>query len=267
MKLDHNLFVNRMDSHAWDLLEDDFMERAHAGASPEFMEERRYNIKRWRTGGGENFVLTKTALEICQRIKIDVDKFDYSLLKNVVRPMATIHYSNALKDGKNSTLIRYFTKNNKLNCIMLSELQGVNENAPWLGDLKKHVKDEKLIFYCGFGIYLNTGEIVVEDSRHIEIFKQFMQIMSYIELSDTKHVVMKPRAKYRSDKKERFINLTQEDFYLVDASWNTYIHVGEFNVRGHFRWQRCGKENQSVKLVFIKEFKKSGYHRGPKKKV
>ena len=158
--------------------------------------------------------------------------------------MATIHIET-------DTFYRYYIENDKVNCVAL--MFDKTENGTYLK-------------YYSFGIYLATGQVVSHHDKSNEgLLKLFMQIMSYIELTDIKHIVMKPKDKYRSDKKERFINLTQDNFYLVDVSWNTYIHVGEFNVRGHFRWQRCDRDSQSVKLIFIKEFKKSRYHRSPKK--
>ncbi len=272
MKLDHTLFAYRMTDYEWDQLEDHFMNSVHDGASAEFMEERRYNLQKWRTERGQEFVLTKTAVEICSRIKIDIDNFDYTMLKNVVRPMATIHWSRGLSKGTHCAFMRYFTKNNKINCLFMAELTGFNAEDPELADLlpgypQDYLRGNRLIFYCSFGLYINTGQIVVEKESQKQLFIEFMQLMSYIELSDTEHIVLKPKKKYRGPNKTRFINLTNNDFYLVDASWNTYIHVGEFNVRGHFRWQPCGRDHQSVKLVFINEFKKSGYHRRPKKEI
>ena len=53
---------------------------------------------------------------------------------------------------------------------------------------------------------------------------------------------------------KRFISIREN--YIVGRNFVIAINGEEFGVRGHYRWQPCGKNNQDRKLIFIKPFKK-----------
>jgi hypothetical protein len=55
-------------------------------------------------------------------------------------------------------------------------------------------------------------------------------------------------------------NLTKLNMTYLDSKWFTnLVQSDEFKVRGHFRFQACGKDFQERKLIWIDEFKKKGY--------
>jgi hypothetical protein len=64
---------------------------------------------------------------------------------------------------------------------------------------------------------------------------------------------------------EKFINSSKNDIEIIDSTYFTkIIRTGEFGVRGHFRVQKYGAGNSKTKIIFIEEYKKSGYTRGAK---
>lgn len=64
---------------------------------------------------------------------------------------------------------------------------------------------------------------------------------------------------------EKFINYSKNDIEIIDSTYFTkIIRTGEFGVSGHFRVQRHGIGNSETKIVFIEEYKKSGYTRNAK---
>ena len=64
---------------------------------------------------------------------------------------------------------------------------------------------------------------------------------------------------------EKFINSSKNDIEIIDNTYFTsIIRNGEFGVSGHFRVQRHGIGNSETKIVFIEEYKKSGYTRNAK---
>ena len=63
-----------------------------------------------------------------------------------------------------------------------------------------------------------------------------------------------------------FLYTQSIDFDIIDSTWfTTLINSSAFNVRGHFRLQPFGTDLKEKKLIWIKEFQKSGYKRIAKK--
>lgn len=63
-------------------------------------------------------------------------------------------------------------------------------------------------------------------------------------------------------------NKSKRNVTIVDSSWYTNLVVsGAFDVRGHFRLQPFGPEMKQRRLIWIKDFKKSGYTRKAKKQT
>jgi hypothetical protein len=86
-----------------------------------------------------------------------------------------------------------------------------------------------------------------------ELFINYAEIETK-ELAPNRQIWDGPRAIYN--------NKTNLPIQVVDSTWyTTLISSGEFNVRGHFRMQPylTGK-----KLIWINDFKKSGYTRKAK---
>lgn len=64
----------------------------------------------------------------------------------------------------------------------------------------------------------------------------------------------------------KYINSTRHPVKVFDCTWFTKLVKSEgFNVRGHFRFQPCGKGKKDRTLIYINEFKKHGYTREAKR--
>lgn len=64
---------------------------------------------------------------------------------------------------------------------------------------------------------------------------------------------------------EKFINSSKNNIEIIDETYYTkIIRTGEFGVSGHFRVQHYGQGNSQSKIIFIEEYKKSGYVRNAK---
>lgn len=64
---------------------------------------------------------------------------------------------------------------------------------------------------------------------------------------------------------EKYLNTSENEIEIVDSSYFTkIIRAGEFGVSGHFRLQRYGIGNSETKIIFIDNYKKTGYTRGAK---
>jgi len=93
----------------------------------------------------------------------------------------------------------------------------------------------------------------------------FMKMLVFLHFSEISEVFLKPNGKIGSHSTGRYKNETKHPFIVVNTKWNiTSIRTEGFSVRGHFRLQPCGKENQDRKLIFIEEFEKQGYVRKAK---
>lgn len=65
---------------------------------------------------------------------------------------------------------------------------------------------------------------------------------------------------------EKFLNSSPNDIEIIDSSYFTkIIRTGEFGVNGHFRVQHYGQGNSQSKIIFVDNYKKSGYTRGEKR--
>lgn len=63
----------------------------------------------------------------------------------------------------------------------------------------------------------------------------------------------------------KYLNETDNKVQILDSSYFTSISRTEgFGVRGHFRFQPCGKEMSGRRLIWISDFQKTGYHRKAK---
>lgn len=63
----------------------------------------------------------------------------------------------------------------------------------------------------------------------------------------------------------KYLNETNNKIEILNSTYFTTISRTEgFGVRGHFRFQPCGKNMQDRKLIWISDFQKTGYHREAK---
>ena len=244
--VEKHLLAYRLQDNHWSSFALEFMNIMPDDASEEFMQERFNNIEDWRSPKhNDNFVLTESANRITERIKVDVYNFDFTILKDVRRKGATIHV------GPNK-FYRYFTRGNKMHVLAMMIITEVARNGM------------SYLSFNSFGIYLDTGRVVTDEHQEaMEWVAEFVQMMSFIELADTEICILKPgQSNGKSRNAGKVVNTTPHNFHIVDSSWNKMsIKVDGFDVRGHFRWQRIGKQRRSVKLTFVKEHRRKGYVR------
>lgn len=91
---------------------------------------------------------------------------------------------------------------------------------------------------------------------NILMFKKYAQV----------ETVLNPAGKTTRDIKCKYVNDTSLDITHLDSTWfTTLIKSEEFTVNGHFRLQPKKKDGVWVKeLIWISEFKKTGYTRKAK---
>ena len=93
----------------------------------------------------------------------------------------------------------------------------------------------------------------LRNAVNLYFFKKIVQVETKIVNNEHKH------HKIGNDK---FINTSNIDIEIIDSKWFTNIIRNEqFGVRGHFRLQRCGESFNKIKLIWIKDFIKHGYHK------
>jgi len=99
----------------------------------------------------------------------------------------------------------------------------------------------------------------------MKVTHTLLPMLVYIDLSKDKveFSYIQPNTKSGSVIKGSLIkNETDLGVYRVDSLWNVkHIGIGSFNVSGHFRLQRYGKNLMETKLIFIEEFIKTHYIR------
>ena len=195
----------------------------------------------------KNLLFTKTAIEVCKKIK--VDKFKPSILK-----IKTPKKYTFLIDDKH--FYRVFLNGSEI--------------------LVLHIKKEDLangqsyLSYDSFKILPNENRVVYPPNQNDYLndkhFVEFIKLLIFTEYSELQEVVIKPNQSYGTKKQGKYLNETSQNFVLVDSTWNSIIiRKDGFGVIGHFRLQPIGKNREDRKLIYISEFFKNGYIRNAKR--
>lgn len=199
----------------------------------------------------ESYLIAQTAIELAKRIKIDEDKFDVKFLSKIRDKKITFLL------GKD-VFIRYVKRGNLIFAIRVNsvDIKGMGQ----------------YISYVSFMIDTETGDINYADKSDAlltdEHFKFFVQLLVFTELSKLEIKILEPRQKFGTRKLGKYINESNQNVTIVDSVWNKMIVRTEgFGVRGHWRFQKCGKNFSEVEYIFIEEFRKNGYVRMPKKET
>lgn len=193
--------------------------------------------------------MTKPSVEISEKIKCDLEKFDGTIFRGIkIGKKATILINDSL-------FFRYLVTDRGILCIwVLTE--------PTVIDGVEH----KYLRYTTFRINTEHGLISLPDRDKEEtktLFKQFIQYLTFLEFSELETVTLKPNGKTGTKKEGKYLNDSKADVTIVDSTWNkTVIRIGEFGVSGHLRLQPT---NNGRKLIYIKEYVKKGYVRNAKK--
>lgn len=89
-------------------------------------------------------------------------------------------------------------------------------------------------------------------------YQKFMEVVTFLELTPITLIVVNGGEKKGDVMRGNVLkNETHSSVIQVNTNWNyKMIRVGSFKVRGHFRWQACGKGLSQVKLIYIDMFEK-----------
>lgn len=93
-------------------------------------------------------------------------------------------------------------------------------------------------------------------------------IPAFIEFAETETIVLNSAmpGKRKVYLDEKYITNAKLDVEIIDSTWyRELVHIGDFNVTGHFRLQPYGPMNSLRKLIYVKDFVKHDYHRIAKK--
>jgi len=100
------------------------------------------------------------------------------------------------------------------------------------------------------------------------MFRKFVQLLLFVELSDLTVEILKPNEKTRTRKTGKYVNRSNTDITIVDSKWNVIsVRTEGFKVRTHPRMQPCGENNQERKLIWVQQYQKNGYVRRKTNKV
>ena len=203
----------------------------------------------------KNLVVSEKAKKLIEGIQIDPAKMSLKIFAEISNKKRTFLL------GK-ERFYRFMVEDDEIFCALLQTRPVEHGNVK--------------IDYFLFPINTKKGYIDVDfeqlGTQSIEQFYEdiiyFFQLLVFTELAETEIVELQPTQKIGTRKSGKVFNDSNKNIIVVDANWNKYVIMsGEFQVRSHFRWQPCGTNRQSTKLVFIEEFKKKGYSRKPTKEL
>jgi hypothetical protein len=134
---------------------------------------------------------------------------------------------------------------------------------------------EKLV---GFAFVAVTGQIhgrwymsYGHDQKLLEDWVHTVMATYYfINECDVTQVIVKPGQKSNTKKADpkHLYNETKEPITVLDCTWFTeIIRTDGFAVSPHGRWQWVGEGRGKLKLVSVKGYEKSGYHRSASKEL
>lgn len=210
------------------------------------VEARKHFAEIYTSDTDKNYLISEPALETINNIKV---KNPYKIL-----PL----FFQSLQDGRATILLnknhffRYEKDGDSLICIYMRKIPLESGN-----------------FYIDFDAFrltpakiFHTQEYQYPDPIH-DAIKMFIKVLIFLKCTNVVEIFeMKPKQKARvehcNDKK--WINKSGITVTLVNSDWNKmYYRTEEFEVSGHARFQRHGKGNQLVKLIWIDSYEKKGY--------
>jgi len=205
------------------------------------------------TPNNKNYLMSAPSVAISRKISVGEEKFDGRMF-------------GGLRQGKKITILvndrlfyRYLITPTSVLCIWVTTEPIMHEGV-----------ERDYMKYTTFKIHTDSGHLSypVEKPFEVELFKNFIQYLIFLEFSELETVVLKPNVKFGNRKDGRYFNESREDIVVVDSTWNKImVKTGEFGVSGHLRFQPSGEGRSQRKLIYIKEYTKSGYTRNASKMV
>lgn len=205
----------------------------------ESYEFRHRMMKTFSLNPGEYFYMSKSAMDVCQRIKMT--KFDLTQLAKLRRETSTILLNER-------AFIRYMCADGQI-LVLHMELQDRDGSD----------------YYQWTTFRIDTVTGGHNDGGAPHLFDLFLRIMCFIELGTPELITLTDGQKFGTKKKGAVLNKSGFDVTLVRSDWNKIYIKNGFHVSGHWRWQHYGTHGEDLKLIFIEEFIKDGYTRTIKK--
>lgn len=95
----------------------------------------------------------------------------------------------------------------------------------------------------------------------LTLYDSLLNTIAFLQYADTEKVILENGQK-KKVLGETVVNSTGVRIKYIDSRWvREIVRLEGFQVRGHFRMQRYGKNNAERKLIYINPFEKKGYHR------
>ncbi|MDR3712351.1 MAG: hypothetical protein P4L51_06020 [Puia sp.] len=203
--------------------------------------------------GCRQYYITQSVLEDCQRLKAK-EPFDLEWLQPMEDGKRQLNFGN--------TLLRF----QKTGCSI------------FVLSVTRTPKDKKThINYSFFKLDLDTKtqsdyRDFIDDDEPINEYdlaydanarRTFFRLITFMELAPVEEVFLPAGRKHGTRKSENgLMNKSPYSITIVSVTrnWNRILHVGEFNVVGHYRLQRWGPCFQFRKLIWINQFTKEGYN-------
>ena len=267
MLLDRNILAEYC-VHAQNFLKDLSKEVA-ATPDSEFEEDGRYNLKakQWNEGDelfkeiGERLAY-KPELKGSEFYTIqNPNPYYYLILSGVEKCASKIRLKenfscsifNRVKDGEHVYLL------GKDEVYRFVKHRGAIRSFYW--DRGREIAFE-------FGMHLEKDKYYFPHTNEEE-FNRLVRLMTFVEIGDTEIILLeKGKNNGKSKKDGKITNTSDNNVYVVDASWNQIIiRTDGFAVMGHYRLQPCGTGLADRKLIWIAAFEKHGYKRHPKAKI
>ncbi len=193
----------------------------------------------------KTYLITGTAQKIIDRIKMD--KIDFTILKHI-------------PEGRFDSVMARSTGNKHI-----YQFDGV-----WIyGTLLMRTRQPDgadYIQYHTYRVNTDTGKVSESADYPREFLMEILKEFVFMYLSDIVVEFLEPgRSNNKPRSQGKVLNNSDIQVTVVDSKWNSIVIRDEaFLVRGHFRLQPHGPKLERVKLIYIEEFEKKGYHRGVK---
>lgn len=193
--------------------------------------------------------MSNPSIEISKKIKVGEEKFDGKMFAGL-----TIGRKITILVNEN-LFYRYLITPTSILCIWVTT------------ELIIHEDQERIYMkYTTFRINTENGYLSYPetDPFSVELFKNFIQYLVFLEFSELETVTLKPTNKIGTKKQGQYLNDSKLDVVIVDSTWNRIIiKVGEFGVSGHLRLRTI----PNIKLTYINPYVKEGYTRNAKKET
>jgi hypothetical protein len=195
----------------------------------------------------KRFIITKSAREVIDRIKID--KVDIEMFANLPK------YETWEFMISPDRVFRMMYDGHMLRGMVIWMEETPDKKGWWF---KYHS--------TGYVLNHDEGVAVKEAVYRSEEVDEFLELwvrcLVFIQFSEPETVLLQAGRKYGTNRHNRIKNDSKSNYIVVNSRWNSTVIRGEgFTVSGHFRLQACGKGMKDRKLIYVDEFEKNGYVR------